>query len=74
MPTPNTAPDFPFLAELTALRRDIHAHPELAFAEQRTADIVARELERYGLEVHCGIACGQRGWNAQPGGGASGFG
>ena len=56
MPTPNTAPDFPFLAELTALRRDIHAHPELAFAEQRTADIVARELERYGLEVHRGIA------------------
>ena len=56
MPTPNTAPDFPFLAELTALRRDIHAHPELAFAEQRTADVVARELERYGLEVHRGIA------------------
>jgi amidohydrolase len=56
MPTPNTAPDFPFLAELTALRRDIHAHPELAFAEQRTADIVARELERYGLEVHRGFA------------------
>jgi amidohydrolase len=56
MPTPNTVPDFPFLAELTALRRDIHAHPELAFAEQRTADIVARELERYGLEVHRGFA------------------
>ena len=50
------APDFPFLAELTALRRDIHAHPELAFAENRTADIVARELARYGLEVHRGIA------------------
>ena len=46
----------PFLAELTALRRDIHAHPELAFNETRTADIVARELERYGLEVHRGIA------------------
>jgi len=56
MPTPNTAPDFAFLAELTTLRRDIHAHPELAFAEQRTADIVARELERHGLEVHRGIA------------------
>ncbi len=46
----------PFLSELTALRRDIHAHPELAFDENRTADIVARELERYGLEVHRGIA------------------
>jgi hippurate hydrolase len=49
-------PDLPFLAELTALRRDIHAHPELAFDEYRTADIVARELQRYGLEVHRGLA------------------
>lgn len=48
--------DLPFLAELTALRRDIHAHPELAFNEIRTAEIVARELEAYGLEVHRGIA------------------
>ena len=55
---PPTLPllDLPFLAELTALRRDIHAHPELAFDENRTSDIVARELERYGLEVHRGIA------------------
>src|SRR5574343_1270473 len=50
------APTFPFLAELTALRRDIHAHPELAFDEHRTADLVASELESYGLEVHRGIA------------------
>lgn len=48
--------ELPFLAELTAQRRDIHAHPELAFDEYRTADMVARELERYGLEVHRGIA------------------
>ena len=55
---PPTLPllELPFLAQLTALRRDIHAHPELAFNENRTADIVARELERYGLEVHRGIA------------------
>ena len=55
---PPTLPllELPFLAELTALRRDIHAHPELAFNENRTADIVARELERYGLVVHRGIA------------------
>ncbi len=46
----------PFLSELTALRRDIHAHPELAFNETRTADIVAAELARYGLEVHRNIA------------------
>ncbi|HOI51582.1 MAG TPA: M20 aminoacylase family protein [Azonexus sp.] len=49
-------PELPFLAELTALRRDIHAHPELAFDERRTADIVAAELARYGLEVHRGLA------------------
>ena len=55
---PPTLPllDLPFMAELTAQRRDIHAHPELAFDEYRTADLVARELERYGLEVHRGIA------------------
>ncbi|PKO35557.1 MAG: amidohydrolase [Betaproteobacteria bacterium HGW-Betaproteobacteria-7] len=55
---PATPPllELPFLAELTAQRRDIHAHPELAFDEYRTADMVARELERYGLEVHRGIA------------------
>ncbi|MDR1350441.1 MAG: amidohydrolase [Zoogloeaceae bacterium] len=44
------------LAELVALRRDLHAHPELAFQETRTADIVARELARYGLDVRCGLA------------------
>ncbi|MCK6390596.1 MAG: M20 family metallopeptidase [Azonexus sp.] len=48
--------NLPFLAELTALRRDIHAHPELAFDEYRTSDIVAAELARYGLEVHRGLA------------------
>jgi hippurate hydrolase len=56
MPPPIPLLALPFLAELTALRRDIHAHPELAFNENRTADIVARELQRYGLEVHRGMA------------------
>ena len=42
--------------ELTAIRRDIHAHPELAFAEQRTADIVAAKLAEFGCEVHRGLA------------------
>ncbi|MBD5805287.1 putative hydrolase YxeP [Azoarcus sp. Aa7] len=40
---------------LTALRRDIHAHPELAFEEHRTADLIARRLEALGLEVHRGL-------------------
>ena len=52
MPTPHYA----FIDELAVLRRDLHANPELAFQESRTADIVARELERYGLEVHRGLA------------------
>jgi amidohydrolase len=43
-------------AELTGIRRDIHAHPELAFEESRTASLVARELEKYGVEVHRGLA------------------
>jgi amidohydrolase len=42
--------------ELKALRRDIHAHPELAFEESRTASIVAERLKAWGIEVHTGIA------------------
>ena len=48
--------DLSFAAALVAIRRDIHAHPELAFAETRTADLVARELTSYGLQVHRGLA------------------
>lgn len=48
--------DIGFLSEISAVRRDIHAHPELAFKEVRTSDIVARELAAYGLEVHRGLA------------------
>ena len=48
--------DLPFLPELRAIRHDLHAHPELAFEEERTADLVARELAAYGLEVHRGLA------------------
>ena len=46
----------PFLDRLVSIRRDLHAHPELAFQETRTADVVARELATYGLEVHRGLA------------------
>ena len=48
--------DIPFFSDLVAIRHDLHAHPELAFEEQRTADIVSRELAAYGLEVHRGLA------------------
>jgi amidohydrolase len=43
-------------AELTAVRRDIHSHPELAFEENRTASIVAEKLAGWGIEVHRGLA------------------
>ncbi|MDX5409136.1 MAG: M20 family metallopeptidase [Thauera sp.] len=45
----------PLQNKLTAIRRDIHAHPELAFAEHRTAELVARHLEALGIETHRGI-------------------
>ena len=44
-----------FHSELTAWRRDLHAHPELGFEENRTADLVAQRLESFGIEVHRGV-------------------
>jgi amidohydrolase len=41
--------------ETVALRRDLHANPELAFEETRTAGIVAARLRALGLDVHAGI-------------------
>ena len=42
-------------SEITAIRRDIHAHPELAYEEVRTADVVAGKLESWGIPVHRGL-------------------
>ena len=42
--------------EMTAWRRDIHAHPETAFEEHRTSQVVAGMLTAFGLEVHRGLA------------------
>ncbi|WP_370680844.1 M20 aminoacylase family protein [Comamonas sp. GB3 AK4-5] len=48
-----------FLAEqapqITALRRDLHAHPELCFEERRTADVVAAKLTEWGIPIHRGL-------------------
>ena len=41
--------------ELSEIRRDIHKHPETAYEENRTAEIVAERLEAWGLEVHRGL-------------------
>jgi amidohydrolase len=42
--------------EMTQWRRDIHAHPEIAFEEHRTAELVATKLKEFGLQVETGIA------------------
>lgn len=42
--------------ELIEWRRDLHAHPELAYEETRTSSFVAAELRRIGLDVHVGLA------------------
>ena len=47
--------DGPDLGELAALYRDLHAHPELAFAEHRTAGIVAERLRELGYQVTTGV-------------------
>ena len=54
MPVHNRIADF--AADMTAWRRDIHTHPELAFDEHRTSDLVADKLASWGIEVTRGIA------------------
>ncbi len=44
-----------FADELTAIRRDLHSNPELGLEEHRTAEIVAKKLEEWGIEVHRGV-------------------
>ncbi|MDA8109941.1 MAG: M20 family metallopeptidase [Betaproteobacteria bacterium] len=43
-------------AELQQIRRDLHAHPELGYEENRTSGIVAEKLASWGVEVHRGLA------------------
>src|SRR3989304_1143903 len=45
-----------FQDEMTAWRRNLHAHPEIAFEETRTADFVAEKLGEFGVEVARGRA------------------
>ena len=40
---------------MAAIRRDLHAHPELCFEEVRTADIVATQLTEWGIPIHRGM-------------------
>ncbi len=45
-----------FHDEMTAWRRDLHAHPETAFQEHRTSDYVAKKLTEFGIEIDRGLA------------------
>ena len=44
-----------FDAELRRIRRDLHAHPELCYEEQRTSEIVAAKLTEWGIPVIRGL-------------------
>jgi hippurate hydrolase len=54
MPVINRIADFH--ADMKTWRHDIHAHPEMAFKEHRTSDLVAQALASLGIEVHRGLA------------------
>ena len=53
---PRLIESFADMAPFVALRRDLHAHPELGFEEHRTSALVADRLRDWGIEVHTGIA------------------
>ncbi|MFC3109175.1 M20 aminoacylase family protein [Undibacterium arcticum] len=48
-------PIIAFQSELQQIRRDIHAHPELCFEEQRTAEVVAKKLTEWGIPILRGM-------------------
>lgn len=48
-------PIIAFHSELQSIRRDIHAHPELCFEENRTADVVAQKLTEWGIPIVRGL-------------------
>ena len=55
MPVINRIADFH--NEMTAWRRDLHRHPELALQETRTSRVVQERLREFGVdEVHTGLA------------------
>jgi amidohydrolase len=48
-------PVLAFQTELQQIRRDLHAHPELCYEEQRTADVVAARLTEWGIPIVRGL-------------------
>ena len=69
-----TAPVQDLLPDLVALRQDLHAHPELAYEERRTAGIVAQSLRLLGLQVTEGVGGTGVVGTLQCGGGVAGQG
>ena len=56
MQTVHLIPDIlAHLDDIRQLRHDLHAHPELRFEEHRTAELVARTLSHWGIEIHRGL-------------------
>jgi amidohydrolase len=47
--------DFIDVTELVALRRDLHAHPELGFEEERTSNLIVATLSQWGIPAHRGL-------------------
>jgi amidohydrolase len=48
-------PIIAFQSELQQIRRDLHAHPELCYEEQRTSDVVAAKLTEWGIPIIRGM-------------------
>ena len=48
-------PIIAFQSEIQQIRRDLHAHPELCYEEQRTSDVVADKLTEWGIPVIRGL-------------------
>lgn len=46
------------LSKVTAIRRELHAHPELSFDEKKTSALVQRELAALGVQFKAGLANG----------------
>ena len=56
------------VGELREIRRDLHAHPRLAFEEDHAAEVIRRELTRAGVPFAAGLAgTGIVGWIVPPG-------
>ena len=48
-------PIIQFHSEIQAIRRDLHAHPELCYQEQRTSDVVAGKLTEWNIPIIRGL-------------------